>query len=253
MADRPPIHTLVIGDSGAGKSTFAATYPKPMLVKAFDPFGKDMPYLKVAGTAVQPLYDIAPNVIAQDVVGAKSGHLRIRIEHYNDADMTNPVAYAAFLKSMVEFNPAEWATIVLDSVTYAELAARKWHQYGLNKTAKDPRQWFGGSTDLLEEMLMGRLSALPINVVVIAHIDEEKDEVHGTFVRSPKAPGRLRKGLPSAFGEVYRAYIGKDDAGERAHLLQTASDNVWQAMSGIGAPNPALPHYKALWPSEAAV
>lgn len=41
---RPPIHCMVYGDSGTGKSTFATTFPKPMLVWCFDPFGKDMPF-----------------------------------------------------------------------------------------------------------------------------------------------------------------------------------------------------------------
>ena len=32
--------------SSVGKSTMAATFPKPMLVHCFDPFGKDLPYRK---------------------------------------------------------------------------------------------------------------------------------------------------------------------------------------------------------------
>ena len=43
-----PTHTIAYGDSGVGKSTFAATYPKPMLVFAWDPHGKDLPYQKGA-------------------------------------------------------------------------------------------------------------------------------------------------------------------------------------------------------------
>lgn len=47
--ERPPIHALLYGDSGVGKSTMAATFPKPMLVHCFDPFGKDLPYRKKIG------------------------------------------------------------------------------------------------------------------------------------------------------------------------------------------------------------
>lgn len=39
------LHVLLYGDYGSGKSTFAATWPKPMLVLCFDPPGKDLPYL----------------------------------------------------------------------------------------------------------------------------------------------------------------------------------------------------------------
>jgi len=39
---------LVYGDTGTGKSTFAASFPKPLLVFCFDPAGKDIPYWKKA-------------------------------------------------------------------------------------------------------------------------------------------------------------------------------------------------------------
>ena len=42
-----PVHLLLYGDTGSGKSTFAATFPKPMLVWCFDPHGKDMPYKRL--------------------------------------------------------------------------------------------------------------------------------------------------------------------------------------------------------------
>ncbi len=40
-----PIHALIYGDAGARKSSLARTFPKPMRVCHFDPFGKDQPYL----------------------------------------------------------------------------------------------------------------------------------------------------------------------------------------------------------------
>lgn len=41
------LHALVYGEAGTGKSSFAATWPKPILVLFFDPVGKDMPYIQV--------------------------------------------------------------------------------------------------------------------------------------------------------------------------------------------------------------
>ena len=246
---RPPIHALIIGDAGGGKSTVAATFPKPMLVHSFDPLGKEIPYLKVGD--MQPVQlPIPGGTPYRDVVSKKSGKLLIRIRYYLDADMTHPDAYRRLLADLAKLQAeyAEWATVVFDSTTFAELAARKWHQYGLNPQAKDPRQWFGGSTDLLEELIMGRVAALPMNAVVIAHVDEEKDELHGMMLRSPKLPGRLRKGAASAFPELYRAFVGKDgDTGERVHLLQTQADAIWNCASQINAPNPCVPYYSALW------
>ena len=41
------LHILLYGYTGSGKSTFAATLPKPMLVIHTDALGKDVPYLKM--------------------------------------------------------------------------------------------------------------------------------------------------------------------------------------------------------------
>src|SRR3990167_1795906 len=211
--DYPPTHTLIYGDSGSGKSTVAATWPKPMLVMAFDPRGKEMPYLRVGSP--EPEQPDGSRIIRS----AKTGNPIIKIERYNDVDPTQPTAYPAFMRRMSALPDeyAVWRTIVLDSVTFMELASRKYQQYTLNPSAKDPRQWYGGSTEQLEEMLMIRFGSLPMNVVVIAHVDEDKDEVHGTYVRNPSAPGRLRKRMPSAFAELYRAYLGSVESGEREH------------------------------------
>lgn len=249
----PPTHTLAYGDSGSGKSTFAATYPKPELVWMWDPWGKETPYLN-RGDATDVQIDDATGTPYRDVISRKTGKLLIRVENYLDTDFKQPEAYHRYLTRMTRFQQeyADWATVVFDSVTFAELTARKWHQYGLNPTAKDGRQWFGGSTDLIEEMLMGRLAALPMNVVVCAHVDEDKDELHGTFVRTPKMPGqRLRKGVMAAFSEVYRAFITKNEQGQRVHLLQTRGDNLWASSSQIGAPDPCYPDYKSLWEGQA--
>lgn len=246
-----PIHTLLYGDSGSGKSTCAATYPKPILVWAFDPPGKDTPYLNRGESGELQTDDLGTPI--RDVLSRKTGKLLIRVEHYVDRDFKEAEAYHRFLTRMTHFQTeyADWATVVFDSVTFAELCARKWFQYKLNPTAKDGRQWFGGSTDLIEEMLMGRLAALPMNVVVCAHVDEDKDELHGTFVRTPKMPGqRLRKGVMAAFSEVYRTFITTDEQGQRVHLLQTRGDKQWAASSQINAPDPCWPDYKALWEAQ---
>jgi hypothetical protein len=52
---------LVYGEPGSGKTTFAATWPKPLLVIFFDPIGKDLPYLELglrAGGSVTGFTDL---------------------------------------------------------------------------------------------------------------------------------------------------------------------------------------------------
>lgn len=45
-ATRTPLHVLVYGDTGAGKSTFLASLPKPIYVMFFDGLGKEAPYIR---------------------------------------------------------------------------------------------------------------------------------------------------------------------------------------------------------------
>lgn len=245
-------HWLIYGESGSGKSSGAATWPKPMLVCFWDPFAKERPYLYTRGG--KPRGAIARrvegNVPVDEVVNDK-GELQVRVEHYLDTDVKNPRAYAEFLARMQRLHDdiKAWniATFVTDSVTFMEIAARKEQQYKLNPTSRDPRQWFAGATDTLEEVLMIHLGSLPINVVVVAHIDEDKDELHGTMVRNPAAPGRLRKRSPAGYSEVYRAFVQRDGDGQPVYLWQTRSDPLFNALSLFNVPNPCLQGYRELW------
>jgi hypothetical protein len=244
--DHPPVHLLMYGDSGSGKSTSTSTFPKPMLVLAFDPYGKETPYLK-RGVVAEGEDDLGTRF--QDVLSKKSGSLLIRIEHYIDVDPTAPEAYRRFLTRLTRLSRdvERYQTVVLDSVTFMELAARKMNQYVLNPNSKEPRQWFAGATDTLEEVLMLRFGALPCNVVVLAHIDEDKDEVNGTYVRNPSAPGRLRKRSPAGYSELYRAYARRNEGGVREYVWQTRSDALYNASSQVNAPDPCPQTYAAIW------
>ena len=245
-------HTMLYGEFGSGKSSGAATWPKPLLVCFFDALFKERPYLytrsgKPRGVITRSVEGNVP----VDEVRDDKGELLVRVEHYLDIDAKQPRAYADFLARMqrIRDDIAKWqiATLAVDSVTFMDIAARKEQQYRLNPTAKDPRQWFAGSTDTLEEVLMINLGSLPINVVVIAHIDEDKDELHGTMVRNPAAPGRLRKRSPAGYSEVYRAYVQRDGDGQPVYLWQTRSDQFYNALSLFNVPNPCLQGYKELW------
>ena len=242
--NKPPIHVILFGDPGSGKTTSAATFPKPMIVFQFDPFGKDTPYLKKG--EVQDLENDDNGTPFREIYGKKSGTLTKRIEYYHDLDPKKPGAFRRFLTRMSQFHNEydQWATVVIDSLTFMELCCRMNQKYHLNPTAKDGRQWYGGAKEDLEEMLMIRFAGFPMNVVINAHSSETKDEVNGTFIRGINAVGKLGKNLPGGYGELYRCYTGKGDDG---FLWQTQKDSMWHAASQIGAPNPCFPDYKMLW------
>lgn len=179
----------------------------------------------------------------------------VRLEYFHDLDPDRPTAYATFLARMARFHQEmeHWRTVVLDSVTLMEVCARKWEEKVINPMTKyakgtDTRQWFAGSTDHLEEMLIIRFAGLPINVLILCHIDERRNEVSGEILRGAFAPGRLSKRgqINAAYQEQYHAYRALGDQGY-FYALQTAPHDGWVACSQLGAPDPCFPHYESVW------
>lgn len=263
--NRPNLHVLLYGDTGVGKSTMASTFPKPMLVWCFDHMGKDTPYR--VGGQVSDLQEYTIETGKGDVVipfrDVKHPDGLVRIEYYNKTDdIENPVAFSNFRTRMgVLHNEYDvWKTVVIDSVTFMELQARKLEEKVLNplpagvslyeKGAKfDGRTWFAGATSALEELLCLRLAGLDMNVVVICHVDKDKNMVSGEIVKVPFAPGRLsnRSLLSAAFAEQYHLYTQRDGDGNRVYLAQTSTHDGLSASTQISAPDPAWPNYDALW------
>lgn len=248
MQERPPVHIAAYGGPGTRKSTFFATMPQPIIVGHFDAMGKDLPYWEL-GTATDMQRDKHGNDFREII--APDGNLACKIEYYHDPIVDEPVAATAFMERVnrlpAEIDKGRCGTFVLDTVTSASLKARKMYQYDLNPRAKDPRKWYGGATDVLEEILLIQLPGLACNVCIGLHVSKIKVEAEGTMVRAPLLPGRLMESFASQWPEIYRTYIERDEAGEKVGLLQTQSDEFWEAASQIRAPDPCYGEYRKLW------
>jgi len=263
---RPNLHVLLYGDTGSGKSTFASTFSKPLLVWCFDHNGKEIPYIKGGEDQGLKEYGIETSrgeifIPYRDVVHPDG---LIRIEYFNKTDdIENPTAFSYFRTrmSILHNEYKTWKTVVIDSVTFMELQARKLEEKVLNplpagtsslyeKGAKfDSRTWFAGATSSLEELLCIRLAGLDMNVVVICHIDRDKTMMSGEIMQVPFAPGRLssRSLLSAAFSEQYRLYTQRDETGNRVYIAQTSSRDGYSASTQIDAPDPTWPNYEDLW------
>jgi len=244
-------HWILYGDFGSGKSTMAASFvvAGPELVLMFDPYGKDIPYLKRG----QPTELQECNGYMWRSVLGPQGEEIIRLEYFLEFDSSGSAnMWDVFLKRLNKIKYGEyqqWSTIVIDSQNSTELTARYFGKR-LNPAPKfDQRHWFGYSTDQLEQVLMCDVPSLPTNVVLICHSGEDKDEINGTFVRSLHARGRLgdKKGLATMYSEIYRCYVGKDEKGGKIRAVQTETDNFWSATTQINAPDPSWPEYAKLW------
>jgi hypothetical protein len=266
MEYRPCLKVLDYGHTGARKSSLAKTFPKPMLVWMFDAHGKDFPYWRDNWHRVLPPGSVGElqeyqvqgtevRVLFRDIQHPDG---LVRVEYYHDLNPERPTAFSNWrLRRSVfhqEFNV--WKTVVTDSLTSLELAARLNHKYFLNPQtdkdykSRDPRKWFGGSTDDLEEALKVSFLSYPMNVVVTAHVDLERDEsaVAGLTVRNPMAPGRLRGSLAQQYMELWYSYVHTDvKTGQTVGLIQTQPNGIYNAASQIDVPNPCYAHYESIW------
>lgn len=253
MPVRPPIQVLVYGSPGEGKSHFLATFPKPMLVLSFDPMGKNRPYFK-RGIA-SPIAEEGDYGQSVWTVYSKNDPERLIVSAEMWSDLPIEEAYFTFqtarLKEVAaEVNGGKWATVVLDTLSSAELSARKMHQLKLSPRAGG-KEWAQGCTDSMEDLVLKLLSmGGGANVAIAAHVDKDKDEVLGRQVGTPSAPGRLQRkeGLAAKFSEVYRIHASREEDGTIKRVLQTQADQRYLATSVfLEAPDPCPADYNALW------
>src|SRR5678815_731141 len=186
MIERPDLHIACYGGPGTRKSTFFATMPQPIVVAHFDAVGKDMPYWEL-GQHTDVQRD-KHGIEFREII-SPDGNLACKIEYYHDPLVDEPKAATQFLERLNrlarEVDAKKVKTFCFETVTSSALKARKMYQYDLNPKAKDPRKWYGGAVDILEEVLLIQLPALNCNVCVGLHVSKTKVEAEGTMVRAP--------------------------------------------------------------------
>lgn len=216
---------LLYGDSGAGKTTVVAGMPGPVHIADFD--GKVLSAAeyyrhtnpeKLKGVSYENYSSVAGPRMAADQFNFDMGQLaKMKPFPYKTICLDSLTTFSdASMQYLIKANPGVIKRISTQGVQLPVL-----QDYGM------ARIWF--------KAVIGALLALPCNVVVIAHIQVEKDEATGAILRTPMITGKLSKELPIIFGEVWRAY--RDDKGE--HWAQTQSDSRYTCRSQIpGLPNP---------------
>lgn len=248
---RIPIHALVIGDSGAGKDTFIASWPKPMLVWHVDGMGQDMPYMQDAkeisdiqyleiGEAKVPFRDITTN--SDDL---------IRIEYYSSNNPMAPdmIEILDARRELFPFECEQWKTLAVGSLSAVAQEARYYDQYVMNPTAKTPLKWYGAAGAYIERLIAMQRN-LPINIAYMAHNEIKINEQTGERVNVPLLPGKQAFDAGKYFGEIYRIYVDRESG---LHMLQSKNDGIFVAKTHIKVPNPMVliedddDYFERLW------
>lgn len=183
------LSALILGDKGVGKTTLLTSCRKPILHLCFDPGGEELPALRVM---------------------TEAGEL-LPVVHYQGNDA---VAFKAFeddwpLLSNPEFL-GQFATVCLDSLTtFGEAGI----EYVLSKVVgtqtkagvhgeKMELQDWGTFGDLMRRWIKTLLN-LPMDVLILGHIRNDKDELTGRIIKEVMLPGRSAQNAPIWVSELW--------------------------------------------------
>jgi len=210
--DTEHLKFLVLGESGSGKSTFAATLPTPAFVLDCDKgilsyAGKDFDYES---------FELSP-------AGWKSLNATI----------------TTLMKD------SSYKTVVLDSITTVSLMAMELSlQMNPQRSPTGGPIWnvhYGAAKTLVEGIIF-KLLQYKGNICVIGHIKTVTDDDTGVTFKEPVFYGDTGSKIPNLFDEVYYSTV-KNKGGKPEYRLQTANLGLYKGRSRLSGVAGKLPLY----------
>jgi phage nucleotide-binding protein len=130
---------------------------------------------------------------------------------------------------------AQYETVILDSLSEI---AEKVLAYEMTQT-RDPRKAFGEMATTMVELVKAYRDLPGRNIVMIAKVEKQKDELEGKILYSPSFPGQqLAAKLPYLFDELLYMRADKGQDGGVVRSLQTQTDWVVMAKDRSGCLEP---------------
>jgi hypothetical protein len=210
------LKVAIVGEPGTGKSVFASTFPTPGFVFDFSGGiityrGKDFDY-----------------------------------EQYQ----TSPSGWDKFQKDFREVkkgvDDGKYQSVILDDcTTMTDLAMEKSMSLDPKRSPTGGPIWnihYMMVRNLMEGSLR-RFVELPCNLVIIAHVELDKDEETGAILGAhPMLTGQLAIRMPGYFDEVYYTSVRKE--GDKVKwLVQTVPIGVKMARSRLSGKEGLLPYF----------
>jgi hypothetical protein len=234
--DKPEVkkrRVMTMGPAGGGKTTFAATFPKPFFIDT-DRGGQSLEDLHIPFISLER---------------GERGQFEVILDILRKLrDKAAP------------FDKIEVETLVIDSFTaLAEslmVATMLYPAGGMGLTPKDPNkgkpEWdhYAAVGNMLKT-IVGMTKDLPLNVVLICGEKLEKDDVTGGYVGEPNVVGGYRHVITHDVDYVfYQRVEGRGD--KRTYMLHTIPVGYFnmkmrQAKTAPLAPKYENPSFNSIW------
>ena len=210
------LKVFVCGDSGTGKSIFAASFPKPAFL-----FNFDKSILSYRGLDID----------YEDYTQDGKGWVKFEKDFLE-------------LKKQMTSDDPPYKTVILDSTTsWTDVAMERALQLDSKRSKTGGPMWnvhYGMVKNLLEGR-MRQLLEFKSNVVVIGHLNIVLDQETGAVIAiQPLLTGQLATKVPGYFDEVYYSRTMKTKEGVQ-WVLQTVAKGFYKARSRLSGAMRILP------------
>jgi len=214
------VKALIYGDSGSGKTVMAASFPGPIEYWDFD--GK-------VSSAAQFYKNDKAKLDSINVTSFNKFPKETRIAEWEKK--------AREVDAAKKSGTLPFKTLVLDSLTTFSNSMLDDYihrsQRGIKRALADiPAMQDYQLLDKHLTQIISGLLALDCHVVMIGHMQVEKDESTGVILRQPLMAGKFAAKLPIYFDEVYVSKV--TSSGQ--YVLQTQSDGTYKCRTQRGLP-----------------
>jgi hypothetical protein len=209
---------LVAGPPGSGKTIFAAGFPYPMLVLAFEPkFDSAAEYYRddkqrLDGIDVRPLWKVL------DDADPIEEFLKILREELIPQQRAGQMKY----KTLVVDSMTTFSAAVLNHIVKTNPGVKR----SVSKQGVQPCQIDYGILKREFQRIIPGLVSLPMNVVMISHIKTDRSELTGEIIRQPYLDGSFGEKLPEIFSESYLCFVK-----EGKHYARTKSNDEYKFLA----------------------